>query len=206
MVARLQSQNSLTVGDALWPSDNGYDVPVLLDDLAARSVDAPVVGWGTSGRSTKMRGTWHFFVDDYRFTALLKRPHQLPATNAVAAVEPNFTITDQMPYAEALHRVYQKRWIARYWQSVGIKIIVDLNVSQRYAKLNLTGVPHGWPSYATRGHNDRLHQIIKEYELAKAHAGAPPLFVVYGGGRRVSDLCRARHWLWFSEQNKRETL
>jgi len=147
-----------------------------------------------------MSGTWHFYVDDYRFTNLIKRPDKIVNTQCNSAIEPNFSIFNQMPIPVGLFRIYQKRWIARYWQQHGIRVIVDLNVAPKFRAYNLLGVPIGWGAYATRGYTDRLDQLEAEYNLAKTHAsGNPLLFIVYGGGKLVKQYCAERAWLWFDE-------
>jgi hypothetical protein len=121
-------------------------------------------------------------------------------TFCVNCVEPNFSIYNQMPLPVALWATYRKRWCARWWQSRGIKILVDLNVAEQYAEMNLLGVPKGWNAYATRGYTDGLQATEREFALACEHAGtASILFVVYGGGRKVMEYCRERGWLWFLE-------
>jgi Domain of unknown function (DUF4417) len=101
----------------------------------------------------------------------------------------------------ALHQIYRKRWLARYWQQLGVRIVVDLNIAERHYDLALLGVPRGWSWYATRGYVDRLDNAIAEYELACEHAdGKTVNFMVYGGGKAVRELCQERGWLWVMEQ------
>lgn len=190
-----------TVPDAIWPTDNALEVPALLPELQADALDSPLVAWGSQSRQKRMFGTWHFYTDDYRYTALIKSPHELVNTGCVSAVEPNFSLYDQMPTPVALFRIYQKRWLSRYWQSKNIKVFVDLNVSSKFRAYNLLGVPFGWQAYATRGYNSRLDEIQAEYELAQTHAaGLPVLFLVYGGGRDVEQMAQDNAWLWFPER------
>ena len=88
-----------TVPDAIWPTDNDLGIPNLLLELCADALDIPVRGWGSVRRGALMPGTWHLYVDDYRFTALWKDPSKVIATKAVNCVEPNFTVHDQLPRA-----------------------------------------------------------------------------------------------------------
>ena len=78
-------------------------------------------------------------------------------------------------------------------QDRGIRVFVDLNVAQKFIKLNLIGVPKGWRSFCTRGYSDRLPALELEYRIAEASAsisGRKPLFVVYGGGAMCRDFCK----------------
>jgi len=58
------------VPDVAWPASNAMGVPDLLLAKQATELRGPLVCWGTRARSGVMPGTWHFYADDYRFTAL----------------------------------------------------------------------------------------------------------------------------------------
>lgn len=184
-----------TVPDALFPTDNGYDIPTLNQALQGDFVDAPVRGWGSVPRTTKMRGTWHFYLDDYKFSAVWKSPDRVLKTAAVSVIEPNFTTDDQMPLAVCLYRIYQKRWLARYWQEHGLRVFVDLNVAEKCDGLNLLGVPAGWRAYATSAADYCLPALERQADLAYRHAGRDILLLVYGGGPKIRELCKDRLWV-----------
>ena len=185
---------------ALFATDNEWGIPVL--DLAQQAtiLDAPFARWGRERRKSRMRGTWHFYTDDYRFAALWGRPQAVVNSGCVAAVEPNFSVHEQTPRAVALYKTFQKRYLARLWQEHGVRVLVDLNVAPEHAALNLLGVPAGWRSYATRGNSGQLEAIELEYEAAASRAGCAPLFVVYGGGKAVRALSERRGWIWMPEE------
>lgn len=178
--------------DALWASDNDYGIPLLLDALQADALDLPVELWGNTRRSARMGGTWAFYVDDYRFEALMKDPSTVVNTRCVNVIEPNFTTTEQMPMVMALYQIYRKRYLARWWQAHNIRVFVDMNVHPRFYEVNLLGVPEGWRAYATRGYSEQLSALEAEYLLAKKHSGDSEhlLFVVYGGGQAVKRYCQ----------------
>jgi hypothetical protein len=189
------------VPDAVWPTDNDCEIPVLNLHLQANAVDRPVVAWGSVARTSRMRGTWHFYVDDDRFKQLWKDPTRVVKSGCVSAVEPNFSCNDHMPVAVGLYRIHQKRWLARYWQSKGIRILADLNVGEKFLALNMLGIPTGWRAYATRGYTDHTESTMREWEIACERAQTDDiLFLVYGGGRRVHRLCKDRAWIWIPER------
>jgi len=184
------------VPDTLFPSDNQQGVPVL--DLARECelVDMPLAAWGSVARASKMLGTWHFYTDDYRFSALWDKPHTVVNTGCRAVVEVNFTISEQMPYPVALYKIYQKRWLSRYWQSQGIRVIADLNVARPFRELNMLGIPTGWKSYATHGYNDRIPDLEEEFKAATKRAGTKSVyFLVYGGGAAVKEYCNTNPYI-----------
>lgn len=192
------------VPDALWPSDNEWGIPTLDLHWQADAVDLPVVTWGSMARTSKMRGTWLFYTEDERFEALWHDPSGVVNSGCVNAVEPNFSVYDQMPRAIALYNTYRKRWMARYWQSKGVRVFVDLNVAEHGADINLMGVPQGWRAYATRGYADRMDATEREFERACERAGSDDvLFLVYGGGKAVMELCQRRAWVHIDEHMNR---
>jgi len=190
------------VPDALWPSDNDWGVPTLDPRLQADAVDSPCVAWGSSGaRSKPLRGTVCFYTHDRFFEALWSNPGPVLRSGCPTVVEPNFSTHEQMPAAFALWGIYRKRWLARYWQSKGLRVFVDLNVHPNFRRLNLLGVPRSWRAFATRSHSEGA-ALDDEFGLAAEHAGTDQLlFLVYGGGSRVKQLAGERGWVWVPEQS-----
>ena len=187
------------VPDAISPTDNDFDIPLLDLTMQATALDLPFSLWGFTARSSRMNGTWGFYVDDYRFSALWDDPSGVINSQCVNAVEPNYSTNNQMPLAVGLWGIYRKRWLARYWQLHGVKIFVDLNVDDKFDEYNMLGVPKGWSAYATRGYTRFIDDLDSQYDRAAAHAGRAPSFVVYGGGKEVEARCKERGWLWIME-------
>lgn len=191
------------VPDTLWPTDNEWGIPTLSLERQADAFDLPIETWGAKRRNLKV-GTYHFYTEDNRFSTIWQKPDMVVAAGCVNAVEPNFSVYDQVPRAVALWATFRKRWLARYWQSRGIRIFVDLNVARPYDDLNLLGVPKGWKAYATRGYAARLDMTGEELEIARTHAGARDvLFMVYGGNAQVREWCNANGAVWVAEDMDR---
>ena len=183
------------VPDAVWPTDNDWGVPVLDINMQADAVDLPVQEWGASGRKAKMNGTYHFYVDDYRFEALWLDPSPIVNSGCVNVVEPNYSTNVQMPRAVVLWFTYRKRWLARWWQSRGVRIFVDLDVNPLLTDLNLMGVPRGWKSYACyMRQSDHYDEELDHFlDVAKAHRGGDDvLLLVVGGNQTVQEMCKTR--------------
>lgn len=192
------------VPDTVWPSDNDFGIPLLDLNLQADALDLPVVLWGSgqgvSLRLTHMRGTWNFYTEDWRFRALWTNPTPVTNSGCVNVFEPNFSVYRDMPRVCALWQIYRKRWLARYWQSFGLRVFVDLNVAPAYAEDNHLGVPAGWRAFCTRGSAGGLASTAQEFAWAKQCAGTGSLlFVVYGGGRAVKAWCQEHGVLWVPE-------
>jgi hypothetical protein len=173
--------------EILYPSNNEYGIPRLDPALQVERVSLPYTAWGSRSRAEVSSG-FHFYVDDYRFQAILKDPFTLPRCDYV--VEPNISILPNTPLALALGSIYRKRWVAASWQSMGYRVAVDLNVPYSYRAENLIGVPKGWKAYATRAYADRLDQLDDEYNTAVSHAQSNRVLVlVVGGGKAAKEHC-----------------
>jgi hypothetical protein len=190
----------IEVPDALWATNNEWDLPLLNIHQQATAIALPALIWGFAPRKMQNLGTWLFYTEDYRYSKLWKAPADLLQTQCKVAVEPNFSCYRQMPKAVALWRIFQKRWLARYWQLNGVRVLVDLNVAPEFYDINMLGVPEGWKAYATRGYNDRISDTYLEFEIATKRAKTKDiLFVVYGGGQKVKKEAQQQGWVWIPE-------
>lgn len=192
------------VPDIIWPSSNKFGIPDLLPEMQATELYKPLVKWGEISRSAKMAGTYHFYTEDYKFEKVWRDPMQPVRTGARALVECNFSTGNLQPLAVSLWDIYRKRWLSRFWQSELVQIFVDLNVDKTLKDYSLLGVPKGWYSYATRALSSDFTQLFDDYELAKSNCGNEPLFLVYGGGNIIENICKDRGWLWEPENMHRK--
>lgn len=183
------------IPDQLFATDNDWEIPTLDIDMQAKEVSIPFLCFGEQARTLNLQntGTVHFYTDDYRFNVVYEHPERILQHHPRNIVEPNFSLFYDTPAAFGLQAIYKKRTVARMMQDKGIRVFVDLNVAQKYIKLNLLGVPKGWRSFCTRGYSDRLPALELEYQIASANAsfsGSKPIFVCYGGGQKCKDFCK----------------
>ena len=182
----------LYIPDQIFPSDNSWEIPTLRLDVQPKGAEIPFLAYGEQKRTYDMRGTGtlHFYRDDYKFANIYDHPEKVLQHHPQNIVEPNFSLFNETPPAFGLQAVYKKRWIARAMQERGIGVFADLNVAQKFIKLNLIGIPRGYNAFATRGYSDRIPALEIEYALAQAISGRDrPLFVCYGGGNGCRDFC-----------------
>lgn len=190
-----------TLDEIVFDTDNPAGIPMLDLSMQATELVEPFLIWGSIARSKFMPGTYAFYEDDYKFTGLWSDPEKLVNTGCAVAVEPNISISDRMPPVVALYSIFQKRWLARFWQSRGVRIVVDMNVPPVYAKMNLLGVPCGWGAYCVRVHKDWHHRIEFLYSICRDHAGREPLFIVYGGDNNYArQACQRNNWKWIPDK------
>lgn len=194
-------------GDRLYASDNEYGIPsLIMEGQPESSILYPVCLWGHKGKYRNLVKTYLFYLPDKSIKGLSKNPLKVILSGCEEVAELNFTVNDNTPPAIAIEATYQKRWISRNLQERGFKVWVDLNVSRRYADLNLMGVPKGYNGFITRGYEDRIQDIAFELSLAKQVSGLDhPNMAVYGGGKKVQDFCEKHllHHIWdLSHENK----
>lgn len=150
----------------------------------------PFAAWGADKRVRKTVSTYHFYVDDYRFSAVWKHPQRVLSGGCRELVEPNFSLYDTTPIAYGLQLIYKKRWLARFWQECGASVYADLNVARKFVEYNQLGIPDGYNAFATRGYADREEYLLEEIALAKEISGLDhPNLIVYGGGEGIRQIC-----------------
>lgn len=179
------------VDDRIYPSGNKYGIPDLRHDRQPQSgLLLPFDGWGHANRRKIGVETWHFYTDDYRFENVWKRPEVILHTLCKCVIEPNFSIFDITPLAQALYQIYRKRWLARYFQEKGIDVYADLNVPRGFQEYNLLGIPNGYNAFATRGCANNIKDLEDEIRIARTISGFDiPNMIVYGGGEKTRDVC-----------------
>ena len=180
-----------TPPDLLFASNNPYDIPALLPNMQGGQLEMPITPWGSNSRLRADVSTYHFYVDDYRFNKVWREPHTVANSGVHSLVEPNYSMHDQTPTAWAMHLVYKKRWLSRWWQEHGIRIYVDLFVAPKFAELNLCGVPQGWNAFFTRGESYIEGRLEADLDTARRVNGKDsPNLIVYGGGEGIKQRCQ----------------
>lgn len=180
-----------------FESDNEWGIPTLDLNFQCTKEHAVIERWGRLSRhNTRMPGMWHFYTDDYKFSALWKDPDVIVRTGCVASIEPNYTTSFSHPKAEVLYNIWRKRWLARYWQTKGINTVVDLNVEIPFWDLNYLGVPKGWSSYATRWYAN-FDDVELQYKRAQEHAEREDItfFVFATKVKDVEEICKEKGWI-----------
>lgn len=203
--------DQVAVPDMYFPSNNEWDIPLLDINMQAKYLDLPLHGWGTISRKARNASqTIHFYVDDYRFNAIWKNPEQLIDCNPINVIEPNFTTSHGMGRAMILWLTFKKRWIARYWQTHGIRVFVDA-FAPDFEDINFMGVPHEWGAFATRylgvnpsGDIGGWEQVEATYAKCREYSTAEKLiFVVVGGRKDIEAKCAERGWFHVLEFNQK---
>lgn len=188
--------------DLIFPSDNEWGIPMLLEQGNLSGLPMPCERWGRYARGSYNGGTLHFYTDDARFETIWKTPEKIVLSQCKAILEPNVSTGNMTPRAFALWGIYRKRWISRWVQQYGIHVFVDLNVEPEFAEINMLGVPRGWKHYSTRGYDTRIELLDSDFAIAKQHAGSDDVvFVVVGGGKATRAKCMSEKWIHIPQEN-----
>lgn len=183
------------VPDMAYKSSNEWEIPdLILDASAPQGIVNPFMPWGSQKRDKKA-GTYHFYVDDYRFQTIWDKPDQVINSGCTSIVEPNLSTDSFIPMAYGAFLIFKKRYFARMLQEHGVRVYVDMHVHRKFADVNLVGVPPGWNAFATRGYADEIEELIEEINTARQfvneHSGNVELnMIVYGGGKEVESVVR----------------
>lgn len=191
----------MMLGDRIYDANNEFDIPNLrFDSQPTSGLLLPFAGWGADTRAKKGISTYHFYVEDYRFTNIWNNPTSVLKSGCTELVEPNLSLFDTTPVSYGLQQIYMKRWISRFWQECGAKVYADLNVAQKFYKYNRLGIPDGYNAFATRGYADRQEYLKMEIQTAREISGRDnPNMIVYGGGEKIRELCIQNNMLYVEQ-------
>lgn len=219
--------------DVIFPSSNKWGIPDLRKEMCSQQIPNEV--WGRQEITDAARtlfvhatakfppeasgGILAFYVDDWRFesvwTDAVMFAEDAKAFGWGAMVSPDFSVWRDDPAAVQLWNIYRSRWVARYWQEVGIPVIPSLNWSdERSYEFAHLGIPNNLPVVSVQCRTTRS-RAGRDY-FVKGLADAieqlqPENVLIYGGSDHrswMANLLPERsvyHWLesWTSERRKR---
>lgn len=191
------------IQDVQFPFEPTWEIPWLSKKFMQRDgVPTPFVKWGEISRKSKAVGCWHCYVEDHKFDPTIWNDVRNGLySSATCFLECNFSTAIDTPLIVGVYDIFRKRRISRLMQSRGMNIIVDVNVSAKFHKYALLGVPDGWTAYGTRGLSRTIESLDTEFAMCVERAQTDDiLFVVYGGGKDVAKKCADHGWHWFPER------
>ena len=167
--------------------------------LIVRSIPLPFAPWGSQSRKKTFMGTYHFFIEDKNFSALWKFPDRVLLSGCSVFVEPDWSIPEHSDYPIFLYQLYRRRYIARYWQSLGLYIVPNLSVDFEWLDFVASGIPLGTSIFATSGLSASPDLLEAQFEVAcQISDSATPQFMVYGGNRYVRSFCHSySSWVYY---------
>lgn len=150
-----------------FPFDNEYEIFTLRKDMQPTAPAGNLHVWGNKKDNSNPGGTTGFYTTDTKFMAKLFDPLSIIETGCACMIEFNYTLDQNWPLAFGFTPIARKRQLSLIMQNHGISIIVDLYVPEKFADLNLVGVPDGYSAFATRGHSNDILALETRYTRAR---------------------------------------
>lgn len=156
--------------DAVFMSEDWYGIPDLLEEMLYPRIDTYVDTWsgptsssddGSSlfmysyGTDSTKGMPWdrtilNFYTSDSRFENWWADPSKYTAkmlnAGVSGSVSHDFSLFAGLPRVLHIFNVYRSRWLSRYMQEAGIRIIPSITFSDMSSlEFSLTGIPVGAP-------------------------------------------------------------
>ena len=108
---------------AQFETDGKYHIPIL-EPCKFASCEFVGFNFAKSAKNKADKGL-HFFVDDYQFERLWRRPEQYMGllSEFQIVMTPDFSLYTDWPKAIQIYNHYRKHWLGAYWQSLGLQVI-----------------------------------------------------------------------------------
>ncbi|MFP4496238.1 MAG: DUF4417 domain-containing protein [Halochromatium sp.] len=133
---------------AIWPSDSLFGIPSLQLQTFDLPPDLRLLPYRSRlDRLDRDRDICHFYLDDYRFESTWTRL-DIGARHVAgyfATLTPDFSLYPDWPLAAQLWNTYRSRWLGRYWQEGGLRVIPTVNWSDARAFLRIRRKYHWKP-------------------------------------------------------------
>lgn len=131
----------------VFASSNPMQFPDLLPDQCATELPNRLHAY-RAGREIEPTDAIHFFVEDFKFAGAWNYPNRVAkavrGSGWPAVCEPDFSLWLDMPLAQQIHAIYQRRWCARKWQDYGATVIPILSAGdERTWSFAWDGIPTG---------------------------------------------------------------
>lgn len=107
-----------------FAGEGDFCIPIIRPLYDVEDVDLVGFNYALSHKEPTNK-TVHFYLDDYQFERLWRRPAQYLGviSRFKYALSPDFSMFTDYPGALNIYNHYRKHWLAAYWQSKGIKVI-----------------------------------------------------------------------------------
>lgn len=218
--------------DMRFPSDWVHDIPGFLPEMLAE-IPEPLKTWagddvmeydpayhylltygyGFRGVNVK-KAVMSYYVDDEKFEEMWFEPDvrvgKMLNLGITTAISPNFSLWLEYPEATCIYQTYRARWVGRYLQEAGIKLIPDVNwLEERSFRYCFAGIPVNSPAISiqvqTGNDAEGIPSLLTGITSA-INAIKPQSLLIYGGGNRIKErisaiLPRQLHTVWVENRS-----
>ena len=123
---RFLERNICNLGYAQYEGVGAYDIPELEPIHIDNLKDIPIQGFNYALKEQHPENIGvHFFLHDYQFERVWKYPDRYVEVLKKFAfvLSPDFSVYYDTPKVIQLYNLYRNRWLGKYWQEHGIKVI-----------------------------------------------------------------------------------
>lgn len=175
--------------DVIFPSSNVWGIPDLLPEMLSNQIPNTVfarqeaidpgntlyVHGSAKFDPSAKAGVLAFYVDDWRFESVwldaVKMVEGFKAFGWSSIVSPDFSVWRDDPMVMQAWNIYRSRWVARYWQEAGLKVIPSLNwADERSYSFAHVGIPKGCPVVSVQCRTTRSRKGKEHFGKGLSHA------------------------------------
>jgi hypothetical protein len=113
-----------------------------------------------------------FYADDFRFEQVWYNAksflERMLDTDWKGVLSPDFSVGGSQPMIQQLWQVYRARWVARYWQEAGFKVIPSMQWTANKVIWSTVGLPENVPVIAVQCRTDHSAVTLKTF-LQRMH-------------------------------------
>ncbi len=199
--------------DMRFPSEQVHDIPEFLPGMLAE-IPEPLKTWagddvmeydplynhlltfGYGFRGVNVRkSVMSFYVDDDKFESVWFDPDiqvgRLLNLGIPTVISPNFSLWADSPEATNIYQTYRARWVGRYMQEAGLRLIPDVNwCDERSFRYCFAGIPVNPPAISiqvqTASEPEEIAVLLTGITSA-INSIKPQSLLVYGGGNKIKE-------------------
>lgn len=110
--------------------DCGEFMPIIAPCLY---IPENLIGFNQCMSNATQKDGIHFFIDDYQFERLWRKPDRYIETLSMfpCVLTPDFSLYNDMPFPMQQWNIYRSRALGNYWQRIGMNVIPTLSWSTK---------------------------------------------------------------------------
>lgn len=129
---RFMEANVLNLAYGQFDCNGKYDIPIIKSNDIDNIENTKLIGFNFARTRKQYQPNTgvHFFLHDYHFECLWHYPQRYIETfkRYKYILSPDYSPYADMPKATKIFNVYRNRWVGRYYQEQGIKVIPTITI------------------------------------------------------------------------------
>lgn len=167
-------------------SNDFWQMPVIKND---NHVPTDLIGFKYTLQSSEedYKLGVHFYTDDYQFERVWNQPEKYVSLlrKFDCIISPDFSIYTDMPIPMMIWNTYRNRWLGAYFQSMGIKVIPNVNYAyENTYQFAFEGIPKGSiiaRSTTSLTHAEEQQKMFRDGMEECIRRIEPSKILIYGG-------------------------